>query len=74
MAGVAVLSSDHKLLLDSAVAKMIREWHVIQVAVDNDFGGPQTKEKAQWLEEVTSQYLTDNGRCHIGPQSHTVVT
>ena len=61
MAG-AVAVSDAQQLLDRGVSLLIGGWHVLQVAVDNSLGGPQSKEKAEWMVEVTTQYLTNNGK------------
>lgn len=43
-----------------AVSKVMREWQAIKIAVDNMFGGPLSKEKAQWMEEVTVDFMCNN--------------
>ena len=65
MAG-AVGVSEAQQLLDRGVSLLIGGWHVLQVAVDNSLGGPQSKEKAEWMVEVTKQYLTNNGKMSVG--------
>ena len=63
MAGAAAVAmSDPLQLLDRAVSLVINGWHVLQVAVENSLGGPQSREKAEWMVEVTTKYLSNNGQ------------
>lgn len=48
-----------------AVSKVMREWQAIKIAVDNMFGGPLSKEKAQWMEEVTVDFMCNNSNLMI---------
>lgn len=50
-----------KDLFAEAVSCVFREWQALRIIVDNMFGGPHTKEKAQWLEEVTTGFVSSNG-------------
>lgn len=62
MAGAGSVGvSEGQQLLDRGVSLLVGGWHVLQVAVENSLGGPQSKEKAEWMVEVTTQYLTSNG-------------
>ncbi len=45
-----------------AVRSIFREWQALRIAVDNMFGGPMSKEKALWLEEVTADFVCNNGK------------
>lgn len=43
-----------------AVSVVFGEWRALQLAVEQQFGGPDSREKAQWLEAVTVDFLRDN--------------
>lgn len=58
---MAVMGDGHKDLFYQAVSRVMREWHALNICVDNLFGGPKSKEKALWLEEVTVDFMSRNG-------------
>jgi hypothetical protein len=51
-------------LFKEALSCVLSQWPALQIAVENSFGGPVTKEKARWLAEVTSEFIrvTDHGK------------
>lgn len=55
-------------LFGKAVSCALSEWPALQIAVENSFGGPATKEKARWLAEVTAEFIraTDHGQSCFG--------
>lgn len=48
-------------LFSQAVSTVMKEWQALKIAVDNAFGGPYSQEKALWLEEVTVDFMCNNG-------------
>ena len=62
MAGVG---GGHLRLFSQAVSKVLKEWQALKIAVDNAFGGPSSREKALWLEEVTVDFMCNNGNFYI---------
>ena len=57
-------------IFHEAVKCVFREWQALRIIVDNMFGGPMSKEKALWLEEVTADFVCNNGKsdaccCHF---------
>lgn len=57
---MADASSD--ILLDS-VRFILSNWTVLQLAVEHGFGGRDTGEKAEWMVNVITQVLRENGEC-----------
>ena len=53
-------------LFDQAVAVVLRSWSGLTMAVDNQFGGPLSQQKASWLETVTAQWMRENGTDETG--------
>ena len=49
-------------LFPEAVATILRTWGALQLAISEEFGGPDSKEKGAWLEEVTCEYFMENGK------------
>ncbi|KAK8765383.1 hypothetical protein V5799_031991 [Amblyomma americanum] len=47
-----------------SVKTLIGDWHGLQVAIENGMGGPQAREKEQWLVGVLEQYFAENGTLH----------
>lgn len=45
-------------LFEKAVSCALSQWPALQIAVENSFGGLVTKEKARWLAEVTTEFIT----------------
>lgn len=58
-----------------AVACVLLDWPVLQIAVDNSFGGLFSKEKAEWLIEVTAEYIqqTEHGEYYISSYVHETI-
>ena len=50
------------VLLDS-VRFVLSNWTVLQLAVENGFGGTDTAEKAEWMIDVINQVLRENSKC-----------
>ena len=51
---------------EQVVARIMANWPALQIAVDNSLGGELSREKAKWLVEVTSEFITgtDCGMFH----------
>uniref|UniRef100_A0A023GFS4 Pre-rRNA-processing protein TSR2 homolog n=1 Tax=Amblyomma triste TaxID=251400 RepID=A0A023GFS4_AMBTT len=47
-----------------SVKTLIGDWHGLQVAIENGMGGPQAREKEQWLVGVLEQYFAENSNLH----------
>lgn len=47
-------------LFNQAVSTVMKDWQALNIAVDNMFGGPLSREKASWLEEVTVDFMYNN--------------
>ena len=43
------------------VAEIMGHWKGLQMAVDHQFGGVDSKEKGTWLMEVTGSFMLENG-------------
>ena len=67
MAGVSKVYGKIKppQLFVDAVSKVMKEWQAFKIAVDNMFGGPLSKEKARWMEEVTVDFMCNNSNLII---------
>lgn len=52
--------NETKLCFNDAVSKLCQSWDVLQHAVEANFGGIHSKEKAEWLETVIAQFFVDN--------------
>ena len=48
-------------VFSQAVLVVLKKWNALQIAVDNQFGGQFTREKAEWLRQVTADYFWENG-------------
>ncbi|XP_077428520.1 pre-rRNA-processing protein TSR2 homolog isoform X2 [Vanacampus margaritifer] len=53
-------SEDSRVLFTDGVRAALHTWPVLQIAVDNGFGGVYGQEKADWLVDVVQQYFHDN--------------
>ncbi|XP_028308832.1 pre-rRNA-processing protein TSR2 homolog [Gouania willdenowi] len=47
-------------LFTNGVRAVLSTWPVLQIAVDNGFGGVYGQQKADWLVDVVQQYFHDN--------------
>ncbi len=67
---VVVVQMETKKTLEQAVACILADWPALEIAADNNVGGPLGREKARWLVQVTSEFMTTDecGKCKIGSQ------
>ena len=42
---------------EQAVSSIMRDWRALKIAVDHSLGGELSKEKAEWLVEVTCDFI-----------------
>ena len=49
-------------LFPKCVSCILRTWSALELAVEHELGGPDTKEKASWMEEVIAQFFSENGK------------
>ncbi|XP_017259305.1 pre-rRNA-processing protein TSR2 homolog [Kryptolebias marmoratus] len=47
-------------LFKDGVRAVLHTWPVLQIAVDNGFGGVYGQQKADWMVDVVQQYFQDN--------------
>ncbi|KAM6978106.1 pre-rRNA-processing protein TSR2 homolog [Aplochiton taeniatus] len=47
-------------LFTEAVKTILESWPVLQISVDNGFGGVYGQQKADWMVDVVQQYFRDN--------------
>ncbi|CAB1440934.1 unnamed protein product [Pleuronectes platessa] len=47
-------------LFSEGVRAVLHTWPVLQIAVDNGFGGVYAQQKADWMVDVVQQYFHDN--------------
>ncbi|KAK2850948.1 hypothetical protein Q5P01_007224 [Channa striata] len=47
-------------LFTEGVRAVLHSWPVLQIAVDNGFGGVYGQQKAEWMVDVVQQYFHDN--------------
>lgn len=50
-----------KITFKDGVAKIMDNWGGLGLAVEHQFGGPDSEEKHEWLKEVTADFMLDNG-------------
>lgn len=43
-----------------AVTVLLSTWPVLQIAVDNGFGGAHSQQKAEWMVDVVQKYFSEN--------------
>ncbi|XP_044206540.1 pre-rRNA-processing protein TSR2 homolog [Thunnus albacares] len=53
-------SAASRELFTDGVRAVLHSWPVLQIAVDNGFGGVYGQQKADWLVDVVQQYFHDN--------------
>ncbi|XP_077589199.1 pre-rRNA-processing protein TSR2 homolog [Stigmatopora nigra] len=56
----AASAADTRALFTDGVRAALHTWPVLQIAVDNGFGGVYGQQKADWLVDVVQQYFYDN--------------
>ncbi|XP_026125258.1 pre-rRNA-processing protein TSR2 homolog [Carassius auratus] len=57
---MAPLASSTCELFSEAVRAVLETWPVLQIAVDNGFGGAHSQQKAEWMVHALQQYFIDN--------------
>ncbi|XP_066436657.1 pre-rRNA-processing protein TSR2 homolog [Eleutherodactylus coqui] len=57
---MAARSSDSRAVFYEAVQAVLGSWPVLQIAVENGFGGPHVQEKAQWMVGAVQEYFSAN--------------
>ncbi|XP_069799006.1 pre-rRNA-processing protein TSR2 homolog [Dendropsophus ebraccatus] len=57
---MAARSSDSRGVFYEAVRAVLGSWPVLQIAVENGFGGPHVQEKAQWMVGAVHEYFHTN--------------
>ncbi|XP_051950770.1 pre-rRNA-processing protein TSR2 homolog [Xyrauchen texanus] len=57
---MAPLTSSTRELFVEAVGAVLETWPVLQIAVDNGFGGVHSQQKADWMVAMLQQYFNDN--------------
>ncbi|XP_072305500.1 pre-rRNA-processing protein TSR2 homolog [Eucyclogobius newberryi] len=57
---MAASSSASRELFTAGVRVVVHNWPVLQIAVDNGFGGVYGQQKADWMVDVLQQYFHDN--------------
>lgn len=57
---MAARSSVSRGLFSEAVRAALGSWPVLQIAVENCFGGPYVQEKAEWMVGAVEQYFHTN--------------
>ncbi|XP_026224314.1 pre-rRNA-processing protein TSR2 homolog [Anabas testudineus] len=53
-------SAASRELFTEGVRVVLHTWPVLQIAVDNGFGGVYGQQKADWMVDVVQQYFHDN--------------
>ncbi|XP_077388186.1 pre-rRNA-processing protein TSR2 homolog [Festucalex cinctus] len=67
-------SADSRVLFTDGVRAALHNWPVLQIAVDNGFGGMYGQEKADWLVDVVQQYFHDNADLEQDEVEHFIST
>ncbi|KAF5898116.1 pre-rRNA-processing protein TSR2, partial [Clarias magur] len=57
---MAALVPSPRAVFSEAVRAVLETWPVLQIAVDNGFGGVYSQQKADWLVDAVQQYFHDN--------------
>jgi len=58
---VAGVASMWQVTFRDGVATIMDNWRALKLAVEHQFGGPDSEEKQEWLKEVTAGFMLDNG-------------
>lgn len=56
-------ASTWKETFKDGVVRIMDNWRGLQLAVEQQFGGPDSEEKHEWLMGVTGDFMLDNGNC-----------
>ncbi|XP_056280220.1 pre-rRNA-processing protein TSR2 homolog [Pseudoliparis swirei] len=59
-------SAASRELFTEAVRAVLHSWPVLQIAVDNGFGGVYGEQKADWMVDIVQQYFHDNADLQKG--------
>ncbi|KAL2103443.1 hypothetical protein ACEWY4_000311 [Coilia grayii] len=57
---MAALVASTRELFTEGVRAVLETWPVLQIAVDNGFGGVYSQQKADWMVDAVQQYFHDN--------------
>ncbi|XP_012681589.2 pre-rRNA-processing protein TSR2 homolog [Clupea harengus] len=57
---MAALLKSTRELFTEGVRAVLETWPVLQIAVDNGFGGVYGQQKADWMVDAVQQYFHDN--------------
>ncbi|XP_063287513.1 pre-rRNA-processing protein TSR2 homolog [Pelobates fuscus] len=57
---MAACSAGSRGLFGEAVRAVLGSWPVLQIAVENGFGGAHSQEKAEWMVGAVQQYFQTN--------------
>ncbi|XP_066500166.1 pre-rRNA-processing protein TSR2 homolog [Hoplias malabaricus] len=57
---MAASVSSARALFGEGVRAVLHTWPVLQIAVDNGFGGVYSQQKANWMVEAVQQYFQEN--------------
>ncbi|XP_062283719.1 LOW QUALITY PROTEIN: pre-rRNA-processing protein TSR2 homolog [Scomber scombrus] len=57
---MAASSASREPFTQGSERPVLNSWPVLQIAVDNGFGGVYGQQKADWLVDVVQQYFHDN--------------
>ncbi|KAB5567189.1 hypothetical protein PHYPO_G00229930 [Pangasianodon hypophthalmus] len=57
---MAALVASPREVFSEAVRAVLETWPVLQIAVDNGFGGVYSQQKADWMVDAVQQYFHDN--------------
>ena len=50
-----------KTMFRDGVSVIMENWRGLRLAVEHQFGGPDSEEKYEWLKQVTVDFMLDNG-------------
>ncbi|NP_001089467.1 uncharacterized protein LOC734518 [Xenopus laevis] len=57
---MAVRCTYSRGLFSEAIKAVLGSWPVLQIAVENGFGGSHSQEKAEWMADAIDQYFNSN--------------
>ncbi|XP_041955179.1 pre-rRNA-processing protein TSR2 homolog isoform X1 [Alosa sapidissima] len=57
---MAALLTSTREVFTEGVRAVLETWPVLQIAVDNGFGGVYSQQKAEWMVDAVQQYFHDN--------------
>ena len=62
MAVAGSTASTWKDTFRDGVVRIMDNWRGLQLAVEQQFGGPDSEEKHVWLKGVTADFMLNNGK------------